>query len=94
MTASSRFRPGFRRNATEDEDPSSAISMAALPSSEKRTTISGTDDIAPHIAEEEPEVDAPLKYLVPTVSAQRGVQQVEAVTLTWTKPYLILVFIL
>ncbi|KAL3421168.1 MFS siderophore iron [Phlyctema vagabunda] len=67
--------------------------MTELPANEKNPAVPGTDDaISPNravLSEEQPEKD-----VLPTEDAQRGVQQVEAVTLTWTKPYLIMVFIL
>lgn len=71
--------------------------MTGVPASsnEKHPTITGTDDIiSPQVGHDEPEAEHPEKDLVPTEDAQRGVQQVEAVTLTWSKPYLIAVFIL
>lgn len=90
MVALSRFRPSFLQKATEDVAPHGATAEAS--SNEKNPTVTGTDDTAtPDI---EPAVEQNDKDLVPTENAQRGVQEVEAVTLTWTKPYLILVFIL
>jgi hypothetical protein len=92
-TAVSRLRAGFRRKVTEDEVPT--VPMTGLSSDEKNPAVTGTDDtIAPSSAAGEPAGDDLEKDIVPTEDAQRGVQQVEAVTLTWTKPYLIAVFIL
>ncbi|RFU25912.1 hypothetical protein B7463_g10421, partial [Scytalidium lignicola] len=52
------------------------------------------DHITPNFNLNSPEAAEAIKDALPTQDAQRGVQQVEAVTLTWTKPYLIAVFIL
>ncbi|TVY81985.1 Siderophore iron transporter mirB [Lachnellula suecica] len=88
MGALSRFRPGLRRTATDDVTP--AVAMAGLSSSEKNPAVNGTQDvISPVITGGKPE-----ESFLPTEDAQRGVQQVEAVALTWTKPYLVAVFIL
>lgn len=97
MARASRFKPGFRRKATEDQGPS--VAMTGMPteisSNEKNPTVSGTDDtISPDTGHGDEAAEQPEKDLVPTEGAQRGVQQVEAVALTWTKPYLIMVFIL
>ncbi|KAG0645828.1 Major facilitator iron-regulated transporter B [Hyphodiscus hymeniophilus] len=96
MGALSRLRPGFRREQTEDEGPS--VAMAGMSSNEKNPAISGTsgiDDTISHSnGRDEPAIEHPDKDVVPTEDAQRGVQQVEAVTLTWTKPQLAAVFIL
>tara|TARA_R110002060_G_scaffold36098_1_gene46990 strand:+ start:727 stop:990 length:264 start_codon:yes stop_codon:yes gene_type:complete len=85
MSAStfSRFKPDFLR---KKEEPA-AVDMT-LPADDKNAaTVS--DGIAPT---QEQASDDPEKDVVPAEDAQRGVQQVEAVTLTWTKPYLIAVF--
>ena len=85
MSAStfSRFKPDFLR---KKEEPA-AVDMT-LPADDKNAaTVS--DGIAPI---QEQASDDPEKDVVPAEDAQRGVQQVEAVTLTWTKPYLIAVF--
>jgi hypothetical protein len=94
MAVLSRFRPGFRRATTEDAKRPS-VGMTPMPVDEKNRTVSGTQDaIVPDNPHEEPEVEQPEKDVLPTEDAQRGVQQVEAVALTWTKPNLIAVFIL
>ncbi|ESZ91231.1 MFS transporter, SIT family, siderophore-iron:H+ symporter [Sclerotinia borealis F-4128] len=97
MPAFSKFRPGFRRRATEDIiNESAEVAMADLPSSdEKNTTVNGTNDvISPSTGSIEPISEEAEKDVMPTEGAQRGVQEVEAVALTWTKPYLIMVFAL
>ncbi|CZR55882.1 probable siderophore iron transporter mirB [Phialocephala subalpina] len=74
MGALARFRPGFRRRATEIKGP--FVDMTGLPvssSNEKNPTISGTDDaISPQAGLGEPEAEHPEKDLVPTEDAQRG----------------------
>lgn len=94
MAVLSRFRPGFRRPTTEDAAGTS-VAMTPIPVNEKNQAVSGSQDaIVPDNRHEEPEVEQPEKDVLPTEDAQRGVQQVEAVTLTWTKPYLIAAFVL
>jgi hypothetical protein len=69
--------------------------MAELPTDNKTPAITGTQDtISPSNVNEDPISEQPEKDTLPAEHAQRGVQQVEAVTLTWSKPYLIAVFIL
>jgi hypothetical protein len=89
MAGLSRFRPGFRRTATDDASTSiQTLPLDTIETGEKQpATSSGeaaaTDDI---IAE--------ALTKLPVQDAQRGVQDVEAVTLTWSKKSLIAVFIL
>lgn len=90
---SRRLRNGFRPKATDEEITS--VAMTGSPSNEKNATTTGTDDaISPNNENGQQDVEGAEKDIVPTEDAQRGVQDVEAVTLTWTKPYLIAVFIL
>ena len=63
-------------------------------STEKNGTTASDDAVSPDTPHGEPTTEQDEKDVVPTETAQRGVQQVEAITLTWTKPNLILVFIL
>ncbi|KAF7955575.1 hypothetical protein EAE96_004501 [Botrytis aclada] len=99
MGALSKFRPGFRRKATEDIiNESSEVAMGDMSSSnEKNTTkpaVTGADDaISPSSANDVPISEEAEKDVLPTETAQRGVQEVEAVALTWTKSMLIAVFI-
>lgn len=88
MSASSfsRFRPAFLR---KKDEITTAVDMT-LAAEDKTTTIVDVDGIAHN---QEPAGDDLEKDIVPTEDAQRGVQEVEAVTLTWTKPYLIAVFL-
>lgn len=93
MASLSRFKGVFRQTEAENDSPSQVVPPVI--SNEKNPTTSGTNDAILHDnGHDEPEVENPEKDLVPTEDAQRGVQQVEAVALTWTKPYLIAVFIL
>ncbi|KAL5322888.1 hypothetical protein ACEPPN_010867 [Leptodophora sp. 'Broadleaf-Isolate-01'] len=86
MSAStfSRFKPDFLRKKEE-----TAAVDSTLPVDDKNPATVTGDGIA---RTQEPASDDPEKDVVPAEDAQRGVQQVEAVTLTWTKPYLIAVF--
>ncbi|TGO14497.1 hypothetical protein BTUL_0052g00350 [Botrytis tulipae] len=99
MGALSKFRPGFRRKATEDIiNESSEVAMADMSSSNEKTpakpAVIGADDaISPSSANDLPISEQAEKDALPTETAQRGVQEVEAVALTWTKPMLIAVFL-
>lgn len=57
------------------------------------TTTGTAPDVISPTTNEDLAVEAPEKDILPSEDAQRGVQQVEAVTLTWSKPSLIAVFI-
>lgn len=84
----SHFRPGFRRKATDE--PGTSVSMnARLGTDEKNDSISRAEAAAP-----ETDGAAEAQAKVPAEDAQRGVQDVEAVTLTWSKRSLVAVFIL
>lgn len=90
MSAVPRPRFGFGSKPT---DPS--VTEANFSSSDTAPAVAAADDIiSADDGRVEPTTEQPEKDLVPTEEAQRGVQQVEAVTLTWTKSYLIAVFIL
>lgn len=99
MGALSKFRPGFRRKATEDIiNESSEVAMADMPSSNEKNSatpaVTGADDtISSSNANDLPISEQAEKDALPTENAQRGVQEVEAVALTWTKPMLIAVFL-
>lgn len=93
MSTLAKIRLRFGRTATEDEGP--AVPETGVIANEKDQTTSGTDGaISPNNGHDEPLSEQPEKDLMPTEDAQRGVRKVEAVALTWTKPYLITVFIL
>lgn len=97
MPTFAKFRPGFRRKGTEDiVNESSEVAMGDVPSSnEKNPTVSGADDaVSPSNASQEPISEQSEKDDLPTENAQRGVQEIEAAALTWTKPYLVMVFML
>ncbi|KAF7871962.1 uncharacterized protein EAF02_009067 [Botrytis sinoallii] len=99
MGALSKFRPGFRRKATEDIiNESSEVAMADMSSSNEKNpakpAVTGADDtISPSSANDVPISEQAEKDVLPTETAQRGVQEVEAVALTWTKPMLVAVFL-
>ncbi|CDH49602.1 mfs siderophore iron [Lichtheimia corymbifera JMRC:FSU:9682] len=77
MGALSGLRSAIRRSSTDKED-------ASMP--EKSRKELDTESVVPSVNDEsQPEQ--------PSTDAQRGVQDVEAVTLTWSKPTLIAVFI-
>lgn len=81
--------------APEGEVAPEPYSMTAI----GETKTAGQIDITPAAAMSPADVDTdepPSKDPedVPTDDAQRGIQDVEAVTLTWSKPSLIAVFIL
>jgi hypothetical protein len=92
--------PKFRFNKTAISQPE-AETAAATSNSDNMTTAgeepktAGPETIGPANvdleADELPNKDAAD---LPTETAQAGVQDVEAVTLTWSKPSLIAVFIL
>ncbi|RDW66569.1 siderophore iron transporter mirB-like protein [Coleophoma cylindrospora] len=92
MAPFTKFRLGWRREATEDEIQS--VAMAGLPANEKSAVPAATEDtISPDTGHGEPASEEPEKDVLPTEGAQRGVQHIEAVTLTWTKPMLVAIFI-
>jgi len=74
---------GFRRSSPQED----AITTIAVetPAGDRKTDAAAQDGPA-----EEPE----KPFELPTEDAQKGVQTIEAVTLTWSKPSLIAVFIL
>lgn len=77
MGALSGLRSAIRTSSTDKED-------ASMP--EKSRKELDTESVVPSVNDEsQPEQ--------PSTDAQRGVQDVEAVTLTWSKPTLIAVFI-
>lgn len=98
MVSLTKFRPGFRRTTT---DASSPVAVSELTDNNKKTA---EESHAPPRNAEASEIqaeadaenisDSKLADLQPAEDAQRGVQMVEAVTLTWSKQSLIAVFIL
>ncbi|KAL4875691.1 major facilitator superfamily domain-containing protein [Aspergillus karnatakaensis] len=81
MAVSNRLRTAFRRRATDETDAPVAVT----------TAHENKADPSPE-AGQVPEGAKP-QDAVPTPDTQRGVQDVEAVTLTWSKNTLIAVFI-
>lgn len=85
MSVFSRFRPGFARQSTDLNDQSTTTTTNDANSAEK-TPETNAEAAA---VEEGAEKDNDR----PNEDAQRGVRQVEAVTLTWSKWSLIAIFI-
>jgi hypothetical protein len=80
MPLMSGVKAAFRRGAAEDERSPPAVAEVG---SEKNEKDAATDDAAAvHDGGESP----------PAEDLQRGVQEVEAVTMSWTKTTLIAVF--
>ena len=79
MAKSAEFRPGYTRTTTDD------ISMANTSPTQQndRTADSTAND----------NVDERYKDDLPEPGLQRGVQDVESVTSTWSKKMLIAVFL-
>ena len=92
MSPFSQLKLRFGRNPAQDEGQSVDMSGSHTDDKNPAVTATGDDTISPHNGMVGEEQD-PEKDLVPAEDAQRGVQEVEAVALTWTKPYLIAVFI-
>ncbi|QSZ37042.1 hypothetical protein DSL72_009134 [Monilinia vaccinii-corymbosi] len=87
MPAFAKFRPAYRRKATEEiVNESSEANMRGVPSSSEKNPTVSNDSEGP-VSEQGSTED------FPTENAQRGVQEIEAAALTWTKPYLVMVFI-
>lgn len=86
MAAFPKPRFGFGRTTTNDEV--TPVAMTTVEGDKKDPAIGSPDDTAADQSNEKP----PLE--LPSQDAQRGVQNVEAVTLTWSKNSLIAVFIL
>jgi hypothetical protein len=82
MVSFPKFRPSFRR-ATTNEAAADVVAMS--------TTTQGGKDAA--VVEPVPDLtDKPAAEL-PAEDGQRGVQNVEAVTLIWSKKSLAMIFI-
>lgn len=76
----SRLRSAFRRSSTQESVTPVAVSTV----SEKNEIPNDAEAARPATAE---------NPVVPTEDVQQGVKDVEAVTLSWTKSTLILVFV-
>lgn len=86
MPSSSGFRPGFERSTTDD-----AINMARISANEQTDQKTMEAAVAPTNAKDN--MDDIAKHDPPVEGLQRGVQDVESVTQTWTKATLIAVFL-
>ncbi|EXJ86882.1 hypothetical protein A1O3_03836 [Capronia epimyces CBS 606.96] len=84
MVAIPTFRPGFRRAAT---DVSSGLAVSEAASPDNITAGGDGQEVGSGSVHK-------LSLDQPADDAQRGVQMVEAVTLTWSKQSLVCVFIL
>ncbi|KAL1856296.1 hypothetical protein VTK73DRAFT_8400 [Phialemonium thermophilum] len=91
MAGFSKFLPGFRQQATEEGITPVAAEQT---SPAKKGDTPANDAIAEVGVSNENQVDYKPDLELPDLDAQRGVRNVEAVTLTWSKPSLIAVFIL
>jgi hypothetical protein len=84
MAIFSRFRAAVRRASTEDVD----VNVSASEKKEIELDALDAESITPTKGKEEtPQLERPSE------DVQRGVQEVEAVTLTWSRATLIAVFI-
>lgn len=83
MPVSSRLRSAFRRRATDE----SITPVAVAETQPSKTDASPESGVQLQATDVKPEDERP------TENTQRGVQGVEAVTLTWSKRTLIAVFI-
>ncbi|ETI29320.1 hypothetical protein G647_01773 [Cladophialophora carrionii CBS 160.54] len=89
MASLSRFRPGFRRTTTDDVNTSvQTVPLESTAADEKQPATTSAEDAATN------DIVAEALAKLPVQDAQRGVKDVEAVTLTWSKQSLIAVFIL
>ncbi|OAA65336.1 Major facilitator superfamily domain, general substrate transporter [Niveomyces insectorum RCEF 264] len=89
--------PRFRFRSGPDAAPDDAITpvgMTVVPDSKHEKAQPTTTDPANAINAAADDFPSKDPEDIPTEDAQRGVQEVEAVTLTWSKPSLIAVFIL
>lgn len=83
MAVFPKLRDAFRRTATDD-DAVTPVAVSMVEDNEKGPV---TDDTAASNGSDEPQAE------LPSEDAQRGVKEVEAVTLTWSKKTLIAVFL-
>lgn len=89
MAGLSKFRPGFRHKTTEDDIASAQPAKLDTIATEKKAPVTTSEE-----NHDTHEIIAEALSKLPIQDAQRGVQDVEAVTLTWSKQSLIAVFIL
>jgi len=85
MPSFPKFRPGFRRSATDGPAASSPTELSTITVEEPKNDSSFDGALA------ETRIDVSPSNR-PSEDVQRGVQEVEAVTLTWSRNTLIAVF--
>jgi hypothetical protein len=83
MPVRARLRAAFQRRATDDS--TAEVPVAA--------TTAGKPEVSPEAGRGAEDAVANPEDEIPAEDAQRGVHEVEAVTLTWSKASLIAVFI-
>jgi hypothetical protein len=88
MAPVSRLMPGFYQTKARSEHASNPMALGTISKADKAPAATSAEDA--NTADIFAEVQAKL----PAQDAQRGVQDVEAVTLTWSKQSLVTVFIL
>lgn len=86
MASSSKFRPGFGRTTTDD-----AIKLATINTKEQTDQEAIEEQNTENVTENP--ADDLSKPDLPTQGLQRGVQDVESVTRTWSKKALVAVFL-
>lgn len=87
MAVFPKSRPGFRRATTDDAGPSVPLDSTLAENRKDPAVVSATDATASNDNDEPPSE-------LPSEDVQGGVQNIEAVTLTWSKKSLVAVFIL
>ena len=87
MAVFPKFRPGFRRTTTDNASPSVPQDITLAENSKDPAVVYSTDAPAGNDNDEAPSE-------LPSEDVQGGVQNIEAVTLTWSKKSLVAVFIL
>lgn len=94
--------PSFRHRRSANADTAAQVAVNTMedvsesnPNVEKNVDASKSQDIEQNIGADGTNISMVNddKEDIPTPDAQRGVQQVEAVTLVWTKKSLIFIFI-
>lgn len=92
MSFLNKLRPGAGGETPSDVQ---ATSMAEIPKTEVTTNTVPTDTVVTDaITADEAVIDLKEAGLVPNPNAQNGVQQIEAVTLAWSKKWLAALLIL
>lgn len=89
----SKFRPSFRRSATDDVVETSPPVDNVAGDSKAPATVTNAEPISPQ-ENEARDVLEEAQAKLPAQDVQRGVQNVAAVTLIWSQKSLVAVFIL